>query len=52
MNFLITLMHRYMFFTVAIFLLGMILRYFFDEKEEHLGNTEYSKLLKNKQRYQ
>ena len=46
MNFLMTLMHRYVCFTVAIFLTGMIMRYFFDEKEEHLEKAEYSKLFK------
>lgn len=46
MNFLITMMLRYMFFTVAIFLKGMIMRYFFNGKEEHLGKAECSKLFK------
>lgn len=51
MNFLMTLMLRYVCFTVAIFLTGIILHYFFDE-EEHFGKAEHSKLLKNKQRYE
>ena len=46
MNFLMTLMHRYVCFTVAIFLSGMVMRYFFDEKEEQLGKVEHSKLFK------
>lgn len=39
MDFLITLALRYAFYTAAIFLLGAIMRYFFDGEEDHLGKA-------------